>query len=87
MLDRRNVLAAGISLATLVAVGNVARAEGALRGALVQGTLIRGKTEPGASVHVDGRKLGLSANGDFAFGVAFDNRKRHLDVQLASALV
>jgi murein DD-endopeptidase MepM/ murein hydrolase activator NlpD len=74
VLDRRNVLAAGISLATLAVVGGVALAESALRGALVQGTLIRGKTEPGASVRVDGRKLGLSANGDFAFGVGYDRK-------------
>lgn len=74
MLDRRNVLAGGITLATLVAVGSTARAEETLRGAFVQGTLIRGRTEPGASVRVDGKKLGLSANGDFAFGVAYDRK-------------
>lgn len=84
MLDRRNVLRAGISLATLVAVGGTARAEEALRGAFVQGTLIRGKTEPGASVRVDGQKLGLSANGDFAFGVAYDRKDpAELSIKLA----
>ncbi|NOT41742.1 MAG: M23 family metallopeptidase [Alphaproteobacteria bacterium] len=74
MLDRRNVLTSGLSLATLVAVGARARAETALRGEFVQGTLIRGRTEPGASVSIDGRKLGLSTNGDFAFGVAYDRK-------------
>jgi murein DD-endopeptidase MepM/ murein hydrolase activator NlpD len=74
MLARRNVLTGGLSLATLAAVGAPARAEVALRGEYVQGMLIRGRTEPGASVHVDGRKLGVSANGDFAFGFAYDRK-------------
>ncbi|MFM9862023.1 MAG: M23 family metallopeptidase [Micropepsaceae bacterium] len=74
MLDRRNVLTAGLSLATLAAVGSAARAETALRGEFVQGMLVRGKTEPGASVTIDGRKLGLSTNGDFAFGFASDRK-------------
>lgn len=74
MIDRRHLLTAGLSLATLVAVGGRARAEAALRGEFVQGTLIRGKTEAGAGVTVDGRKLGLSANGDFAFGIAYDRK-------------
>ncbi|MCE9521116.1 MAG: M23 family metallopeptidase [Alphaproteobacteria bacterium] len=72
MLDRRNILTGGLSLAVLAAVGAPARAEAALRGQFVQGTLIRGKTDPGASVSIDGKKLTLSAGGDFAFGFAYD---------------
>lgn len=72
-MRRRDLLASGLSLAVLSAVGGVARAEAALRGQFVQGTLIRGKTEPGAHVSIDGRKLNLSANGDFAFGFAYDH--------------
>jgi murein DD-endopeptidase MepM/ murein hydrolase activator NlpD len=84
MLDRRNVLAGGLSLATLAAVGAPARAEAALRGEFVQGTLIRGRTEPGASVHIDGRKLGVTSSGDFAFGFAYDRKEpAELRVKLA----
>ena len=72
MLDRRNILTGGLSLAVLTAVGARARAEAALRGQFVQGTLIRGKTEPGADVWIDGKKLTLSAAGDFAFGFVYD---------------
>ena len=69
---RRELLTGGLSLAVLAAVGRPARAETALRGDFVQGTLIRGRTDPDASVIIDGRKLSLSANGDFAFGFAYD---------------
>jgi murein DD-endopeptidase MepM/ murein hydrolase activator NlpD len=72
MLDRRSVVTAGLSFAVLTAVGGRARAEAALRGEFVQGTLIRGRTEPGATVTIDGKKLALSDKGDFAFGFAFD---------------
>jgi murein DD-endopeptidase MepM/ murein hydrolase activator NlpD len=72
MLNRRNIMTGGLSLAALVAVGSRARAEAALRGQFVQGTLIRGRTEPGATVTIDGKKLTLSEKGDFAFGFAYD---------------
>ena len=75
MLDRRRVLIGGMSLASLVAVGALARAEAALRGEFVQGMLIRGRTEPGATVTVDGTRLGLTKAGDFAFGFAYDRTK------------
>ena len=72
MPARRDILTGGLSLAVLAAVGAPARAEAALRGDFVQGTLIRGKTEPGAAVSCDGRKLKLTETGDFVFGVAYD---------------
>lgn len=75
MPARREILTGGLSLAVLAAVGAPARAEAALRGDFVQGTLIRGKTEPGAAVSVDGRKLKLTETGDFVFGVAYDRKE------------
>jgi len=71
-LGRREILLGGMSLAVLLASGSRARAEAALRGNFVQGTLIRGKTDPGAKVFLDGRALNLSKNGNFAFGFAYD---------------
>jgi murein DD-endopeptidase MepM/ murein hydrolase activator NlpD len=72
---RRDVLTGGLSLAVLAAAGAPARAQVALRGEFVQGTLIRGRTDPGATVVVDGRKLKLTVNGDFAFGFAYDREQ------------
>ena len=87
MLDRRHVLTGGLSLATLAAVGAPARAEVALRGEFVQGMLLRGKTEPGANVRFDGKKLGVSANGDFAFGFAYDRKDpAELSIKLAGGV-
>jgi murein DD-endopeptidase MepM/ murein hydrolase activator NlpD len=75
MIDRRNILTGGLSLTVLSAAGAPARAEAALRGQFVQGALIRGKAEPGARVLIDGKILTLSAQGDFAFGFAYDRTK------------
>jgi murein DD-endopeptidase MepM/ murein hydrolase activator NlpD len=43
-----------------------------LQGRFTQGGLIRGKTEPGAQVSLDGRKLRVSPAGDFVFGFGRD---------------
>ena len=75
MPHRRDVLTGGLSLAALSAAGAPARAEAALRGDLVQGTLLRGRTDPSATVIVDGRKLKLTAGGDFVFGFAYDHKE------------
>lgn len=72
MLQRRQVLLGGMSLAVLAAAGTRAQAEAAIRGELVQGSLIRGTTEPGAKVTFDGKTLRVTSDGRFAFGVAYD---------------
>jgi murein DD-endopeptidase MepM/ murein hydrolase activator NlpD len=69
---RRDVLLGGLSLAVLAASGTYARAEGDLRGNFTQGALIRGRAALGSKVSIDGKTLGLSSKGDFAFGFAFD---------------
>ena len=71
-IARRDILLGGMSLAVLVASRASARAEGDLRGHFTQGALIRGRTTPGAKVSIDGKMLGLSSRGDFAFGFAYD---------------
>src|SRR2546430_1878679 len=71
-IGRRDLLLGGMSLAVLAASGAPARAEAELHGQFVQGTLIRGRTAPGAKVTIDGKALSLSSKGDFAFGFAYD---------------
>ena len=84
MPHRRDVLTGGLSLAVLSAAGAPARAEAALRGEFVQGTLLRGRTDPAATVIVDGRKLKLTAGGDFVFGFAYDHKEpAELKIKLA----
>jgi murein DD-endopeptidase MepM/ murein hydrolase activator NlpD len=72
-LDRRRVLQTGVGALALWAIGS-ARASTALTGPLTQGTLLRGRTAEGASVLVDGRKIRVSPNGNFTFGVAWDRK-------------
>ena len=60
-MGRREVLLGGMSLAALAASSPIARAEADLRGQLVQGSLIRGRTAPGAKVSIDGKALTLSS--------------------------
>lgn len=72
-MDRRAALKWGLGLGALMVLGP-ARAETPLTGDLTQGTLLRGKTEPGAGVLVDGRRVRVSPNGHFAFGVDFDRK-------------
>jgi len=76
VVHRRDVITGGLSLAALVVLGAQARAEATLSGKLVQGALIRGRTEPGARVSIDGRRLAVSEDGQFAFGFAYNQVKR-----------
>ncbi len=63
---------AGTRLATLIAVLLCAAPAFAniltLDGAMEQGGLIRGRTEPGATVALDGRRLRVAPDGAFIFG-------------------
>ena len=59
-----------------------------LQGRFTQGGLIRGKTEPGAHVSLDGRKLRVSPNGDFVLGFGRDAPgKAVLRIRLADGVV
>jgi murein DD-endopeptidase MepM/ murein hydrolase activator NlpD len=49
----------------------------ALQGDAVQGGLMFGKTDPGATVLLDGKALRTSADGDFAIGFSRDGKGPH----------
>ncbi len=72
MLNRRRVLATGISVVVLAPFASPVLAITDLRGQLVQGALLRGRTQPDARVWIDDRQLNLTATGDFAFGFGYD---------------
>ena len=74
MISRRSILQSGLALAASSLVMSRARAATALSGNVTQGALIRGRVESGTKVSFDGKLLNLSANGDFAFGFAYDRK-------------
>ncbi len=63
-------LAITASLFALPCLATSAHAEIALKGAVEQGSIVVGQTDPGARVTLDGRKVMVSAKGYFA--LAFD---------------
>ena len=72
MINRRRVLATGISVVALTPFASPVLAITDLRGQLVQGALLRGRTQPDARVWIDDRQLNLTTNGDFVFGFGYD---------------
>lgn len=75
MISRRSILQSGLALAASGLVMSRARAATTLSGNVTQGALIRGRVESGTKITFDGKLLNLSANGDFAFGFAYDRQK------------
>jgi murein DD-endopeptidase MepM/ murein hydrolase activator NlpD len=59
-----------LALAAIVSPGQAG--ELVLDGAIEQGGLVHGKTEPGAAVTLDGRKLRVAPDGGFIFGFGRD---------------
>jgi murein DD-endopeptidase MepM/ murein hydrolase activator NlpD len=59
-------------LLLLLAAGPCAAGTLKLEGAIEQGGLVRGKTDPGAKVTVDGRAIRLAPDGSFIFGFGRD---------------
>lgn len=74
MLNRRSTLQAGLGLAALLSGVFPAHASELLKGKITQGALIRGKTVSGARITLDGKPVKPSANGNFAFGFAYDRK-------------
>jgi murein DD-endopeptidase MepM/ murein hydrolase activator NlpD len=75
VIDRRRLLVNSLALATCATLARPAWAATTLSGNVTQGALLRGRVPAGTKVSVDGKLLGLSAMGDFAFGFAYDRTK------------
>ena len=75
MIDRRRLLVSGMTLAACAIATRPAWSATALSGTVTQGALLRGRVAAGTRVSVDGTLLGLSAQGDFAFGFAYDRTR------------
>lgn len=75
MLSRRMTLKAAAGMAALVTGLAPARADNLLRGRITQGALLRGRTDPAATVTLDATPIRVSPEGHFAFGLAWDRKE------------
>lgn len=78
MLSRRTTLKAAAGLAAVFAGLTPVQASNLLRGRITQGALLRGRTDPQASVTLDGKPVRVSPEGHFAFGLAWDRSEAGL---------
>ena len=84
MIDRRTFLATGAALALLPSVSRAQSARIDLKAVIRQGELIVGKAAPGAAIRFDEKRIPLSQDGTFAFGLPYDQKKTSiLDVRYA----
>jgi murein DD-endopeptidase MepM/ murein hydrolase activator NlpD len=72
VIHRRAFLIASSAALTLPRLAFAQSERIVLTGAMQQGSLVLGKTDPGAAVTVDGRAVRLSPDGRFAFGFEYD---------------
>src|SRR5258708_39829110 len=73
-LPRRTVLAGAAALIAAPGLAFGAASRISLTGALKQGGLVLGKTEPGASVMFEGKPIRVSAEGHFGFGFPYNQK-------------
>jgi hypothetical protein len=71
---RRSVLAAAAALIAVPGLASGAASRISLTGALKQGGLVLGKTDPGASVTFDGKPIRVAADGGFGFGFPYNQK-------------
>jgi hypothetical protein len=71
---RRSVLAAAAALIAVPGLAFGAASRISLTGALKQGGLVLGKTDPGASVTFDGKPIRVAADGGFGFGFPYNQK-------------
>jgi murein DD-endopeptidase MepM/ murein hydrolase activator NlpD len=71
---RRSVLAAAAALIAAPGLVFGAASRITLTGALKQGGLVLGRSEPGATVTLEGKPVRVSADGGFGFGFPYDQK-------------
>ena len=71
MIHRRGVLGL-VVLTAACALQRPSTSRLTLAGSLEQGSLVLGRTEPGATATLDGTPIRVAENGVFAFGFAYD---------------
>src|SRR5258708_9787210 len=71
---RRSVLAATAALIAIPGLAFGAASRITLAGALKQGGLVLGKTDPGASVIFESKQIRVSADGAFGFGFPYNQK-------------
>lgn len=87
MISRRSLLASTASLAAIPLVSRASQSRLTLIGTLEQGSLIVGRTEPGARVTFDGTSVRDSPEGVFACGLEWNRTQiAHLSVQFADGV-
>jgi len=86
MISRRSLLVSGAALATLTVAARSSPQRVSLSGTMEQGSLIVGRTEPGAQVHFDDRPLHVSPEGLFACGLEWNRTSvAQISVQYSDA--
>lgn len=72
-----NIRSGVLAALVLIAVSGLAEAADrvTLTGKIEQGALVFGRTEPGTIVHVGGRRVRLTAEGRFVFGIGRDRKE------------
>jgi len=75
MIDRRWLLAVSPVVIAFPYTAFAQPSRLALTGSLEQGSLVQGKADVGTKIVLDGASLHVSADGKFAFGLAYDRTK------------
>ena len=74
MISRRQLVAGGVVLITAPLAACVTNSESVLAGSMQQGSLIVGRTVPGARVRFDELELNVSPGGEFVCGLDWKRR-------------
>lgn len=87
MISRRSLLASSAALASIPLVSRATGTRLTLAGTMEQGSLIVGRTEPGAHATFDGTSMHVSPDGIFACGLEWNRTQvAHLSVQFTDGV-